>query len=89
MQLAISALCSIVVADGRRCVWPLPSTRRTLLVIAHRINTIIDCDQLLVLSAGRIVEQGPPAVLASMPGGTFARLVRSVEARDSWAPPQT
>ena len=54
--------------------------RRTLLVIARRIDTIMDCDMLLVLSAGRLVEQGPPATLASKPGGTFARLVRAAEA---------
>ena len=35
-----------------------------LQVIAHRINTIMDCDQLLVLSSGRLVEQGSPNDLA-------------------------
>ncbi|EFN52562.1 hypothetical protein CHLNCDRAFT_138549 [Chlorella variabilis] len=48
--------------------------RRTLLVIAHRIDTIMDCDQLLVLSAGRLLEQGAPGQLAQS-GGMFARLV--------------
>ncbi|KAL4420399.1 hypothetical protein ABPG75_010055 [Micractinium tetrahymenae] len=48
--------------------------KRTMLVIAHRIDTILDCDQLLVLSAGRLVEQGPPGQLAQL-GGMFARLV--------------
>ncbi len=43
-------------------------------VIAHRIDTIMDCDQLLVLSRGKLVEQGAPAELAERPGGTFARL---------------
>ncbi len=46
----------------------------TVQVIAHRIDTIMDCDQLLVLSRGKLVEQGPPAELAERPGGTFARL---------------
>jgi ABC-type multidrug transport system fused ATPase/permease subunit len=49
---------------------------RTLLVIAHRIGTVMDCDQLLVLSAGRLVERGAPAELARG-GGVFARLVRA------------
>lgn len=53
--------------------------RRTLLVIAHRIDTILDCDQLLVLSAGRLVESGPPAQLAQG-GGTFARMVQAASA---------
>ena len=32
---------------------------RTTLVIAHRLSTIIDCDYVLVIDNGRIVEQGP------------------------------
>jgi ABC-type multidrug transport system fused ATPase/permease subunit len=34
----------------------------------------MDCDRLLVLSAGRLVEQGSPSQLAKS-GGVFARLV--------------
>ncbi len=37
----------------------------------------MDCDTLLVLSAGRLVEQGAPAELAARPGGAFARLARA------------
>ncbi len=47
---------------------------RVLLVIAHRIDTVMDCDQLLVLAGGRLQEAGPPAELASRPGGTFGRM---------------
>lgn len=43
-------------------------------MIAHRIDTILDCDHLLVLSGGELVEQGPPGALAAA-GGVFARLV--------------
>ena len=32
---------------------------RTTLVIAHRLSTIVDCDFVVVLEDGRIVEQGP------------------------------
>lgn len=49
-------------------------------VIAHRIDTIMDCEQLLVLSRGGLVEQGPPALLAEKPGGTFARLAQAAAA---------
>ena len=31
---------------------------RTTLVIAHRLSTIENADQVIVLSAGRVIEQG-------------------------------
>ena len=34
----------------------------------------MDCDQLLVLSSGRLVEHGAPEELAGRAGGAFARL---------------
>ncbi len=46
---------------------------RVLLVIAHRIDTIMDTDQLLVLAAGRLVESGPPEELARG-DGVFAKM---------------
>lgn len=57
----------------------LGGRRRTLLVIAHRINTIMDSDMLLVLSDGKLVEQGSPSELSQKPGGTFARLVQAAQ----------
>ena len=32
----------------------------TLLIIAHRIKTIIDCHQIIVMDQGKCIEQGPP-----------------------------
>ena len=31
---------------------------KTLIVIAHRINTIVGCDKIIVLKSGKIVEEG-------------------------------
>ena len=46
---------------------------RTTLVIAHRLSTIRDADTIVVMSEGRIVEQGPHDLLMSK-GGEYSRL---------------
>jgi ATP-binding cassette subfamily B protein len=48
---------------------------RTTIVIAHRLATVQSCDRILVLDHGRIVEEGPHAVLAAA-GGLYARLAK-------------
>ncbi|XP_054166167.1 ATP-binding cassette sub-family C member 4-like [Oppia nitens] len=48
----------------------------TVLTIAHRLNTIIDSDKVLVLDAGQVVEYGAPhKLLEESPDGLFAQLV--------------
>ena len=46
---------------------------RTTLVIAHRLATILKADRILVMEAGRIVEEGDHASLVAR-GGVYARL---------------
>jgi len=48
---------------------------RTSIVIAHRFATVQNCDRILVIDRGRIVEEGTHASLASS-GGLYARLAK-------------
>jgi ATP-binding cassette, subfamily B, bacterial len=48
---------------------------RTTLVIAHRLATVLKADRILVMEAGRIVEEGDHAGLVAK-GGVYARLAR-------------
>ncbi|KAL6100877.1 abcc4 [Pungitius sinensis] len=47
----------------------------TVLTIAHRLNTIIDCDRILVLDAGSIQEYDEPYVLLQNQEGLFYQMV--------------
>jgi ATP-binding cassette, subfamily C, bacterial CydD len=49
---------------------------RTVLVIAHRLNTIALADQIAVLEDGKLVELGPPADLLQQQG-LYARLMQA------------
>jgi ATP-binding cassette subfamily B protein len=70
---ATSALDSETEAKIKRALDTL-RTGRTTFVIAHRLSTVANADQILVLDHGRIVERGRFAELADGTG-LFARLV--------------
>jgi ATP-binding cassette, subfamily B, bacterial len=58
---------------------------RTSLVIAHRLSTVREADQLLVIDRGRIVERGTHAELLSA-NGLYAELYRTQFADQDSAP---
>ncbi|HET6390553.1 glucan ABC transporter ATP-binding protein/ permease [Hyphomicrobium sp.] len=70
---ATSALDSETEAKIKRALDTLRAGRTTF-VIAHRLSTVADADQIFVLEQGRIVESGQFAELAEG-GGLFSRLV--------------
>eukprot|EP00048_Salpingoeca_helianthica_P006844 m.103383 g.103383 ORF g.103383 m.103383 type:complete len:1048 (+) comp14147_c6_seq1:59-3202(+) len=49
----------------------------TLLIIAHRLDTIADCDRIIVMDQGTIAEMDSPANLLANPTSHYARLVES------------
>lgn len=55
---------------------------RTIITIAHRINTIIDSDRIVVLDKGRVAEFDTPKELINR-GGKFYELVKEAGLLDS------
>jgi len=66
---------------GRRCDAPVPAPEgsappcrgRTTLVIAHRLSTVVDAEQILVMDKGRIIERGTHRELLRQ-GGAYAQM---------------
>ncbi|MCV2421842.1 ABCB family ABC transporter ATP-binding protein/permease [Paucibacter sp. DJ2R-2] len=52
---------------------------KTVLVVAHRLSTVVDAHEILVLEAGRIVERGSHATLLALQG-VYARMWRLQQA---------
>jgi ATP-binding cassette subfamily B protein len=76
---------AVLVLDEATSLLDIPSERlvqqalhtildgRTALIIAHRLSTVRIADRVLVLSGGRIIEDGPPARLMA-DGGEYSAL---------------
>ncbi|KAL0389169.1 UNVERIFIED_CONTAM: ABC transporter B family member 25 [Sesamum calycinum] len=69
---ATSALDSTTEAEILNALKSLANDR-TSIFIAHRLTTAMQCDEIVVLENGRVVEQGPHDVLLSK-SGRYAQL---------------
>lgn len=50
----------------------------TVITVAHRLNTIIDSDRVLVMDAGIAVEFDEPYVLMQNKNGVFRKMVEAL-----------
>lgn len=57
---------------------------KTVLVIAHRMRTVASADKIVVLSGGRVAEQGTPDELMAR-NGEYARMSSLQRESASWA----
>jgi ATP-binding cassette, subfamily B, bacterial len=85
---AFLAAPAVLVLDEATSLLDIPSERlvqralrtiltgRTALIIAHRLSTVQIADRVLVLSGGRIIEDGPPEQLLAE-GGEYSALHES------------
>jgi len=51
----------------------------TVLTIAHRLSTVLSCDQILVMSKGRAQEIGPPSSLVSDQESAFYQMMKTLD----------
>lgn len=59
--------------------------RVTVVAIAHRLSTVREADQIVVMNHGRIAERGSHAALMAIPGGIYQRLVQLQQLEDDEA----
>ena len=81
---ALDSYTELEIQDALRAV----AQGRTTLVIAHRLTTIVDADQILVMEAGRLVERGTHEELLSAGGlyaGMWNRQREAEAAREQYA----
>ena len=57
---------------------------KTVIVIAHRMRTVMNADKIIVLDSGKVIEQGSPSELLSHEG-LFARMVNLQSQSSSWS----
>ncbi|KAK4879943.1 hypothetical protein RN001_008089 [Aquatica leii] len=49
----------------------------TIITIAHKLNTVLDSDKVLVMDSGKVVQFGPPAELLKDQNGSFYVMLKS------------
>ncbi|XP_078067709.1 ATP-binding cassette sub-family C member 5-like isoform X3 [Mustelus asterias] len=58
----------------------------TMLIVAHRLHTVLNCDRIMVLDQGEIAEFDSPSVLISNDNSRFRAMLSAVENRITASP---
>jgi ABC-type multidrug transport system fused ATPase/permease subunit len=53
-----------------------------MIVVAHRLQTIIESDRVLVLDTGKVAEFDTPSVLRKRPESHFAKLIAEIQTEE-------
>jgi len=77
---ATSALDSSTEREVQRAL-EAASRGRTMLIVAHRLSTVVGCHQILVLEAGKVIERGSHHELVEL-GGKYAEMWRIQNVED-------
>ena len=56
---------------------------RTVIMIAHRLSTVVGADKIIVLDSGKVIEEGTHETLASA-GGLYARMWDDYNKAATW-----
>jgi ATP-binding cassette subfamily C (CFTR/MRP) protein 4 len=54
----------------------------TVVTIAHRLNTVMECDKILVMDQGKVVEYDSPAVLLKKNNGYLSKMLQQTVTED-------
>ena len=47
----------------------------TVLTVAHRVNTVLGSDRIVVMAEGNVIEEGHPNILLQNPSSEFSKYV--------------
>ena len=75
--MRMTSKCPILQESLRKCLHDC-----TLITIAHRLDTVMNYDKILVLQDGEVVEFDKPEALLRNEGGCFAELYRNAHAKE-------
>jgi ATP-binding cassette subfamily B protein len=56
-----------------------PNSRKTVVVVAHRLSTVRNADQIVVLEKGEIIEQGTHEALTNLKGAYYELVKNQLE----------